>query len=284
MEGYTISISTRRLIEAKHRDSVLSAAFGLHFAIKHAFDHALSVWKAETSASSDDWVNLEDFVRASYLDLSESDYTPHGLPPYAIPFFAWGTFDFDAHTFQARSASWWHLLDMAAPRPSHIIPSTLFVPYARTSVTRSENVVKGFKRTTLWFVRCDGGLGVPVEGNRPLLWHGAKEFRRERKTMKIKLSWPGYDDEWEKQIRLMSDAGDRSICRLAGLVANKVRDFVCDHDPSFGHPIGTHSRWRIGSHAGQIRAGDILLLGIALVSDGAAMPILQVRDDFVFAS
>ena len=38
--------------------------------------------------------------------------------------------------------------------------------------------------------------------------------------------WPGYADGWEKQIRLESDTGDRSINRLAGLVANKVRDFV----------------------------------------------------------
>lgn len=53
-----------------------------------------------------------------------------------------------------------------------------------------------------------------------------------------------------------------------------------DHDPSVSHTVGAHPRWRIGSQTGQIRPGDVLLLGIVLVSDGAAMPIMQVRDDF----
>ncbi|KZV71373.1 hypothetical protein PENSPDRAFT_734132, partial [Peniophora sp. CONT] len=200
MDNSQSQVSAQRFIEAKHRTSVLSAAFGLDFAVKHAFDHAFSLWTAENAASSDSWVNLEDFVRASYHDLNEQDHAPHGLPPNSIPFFAWGTFIRDGYTYQARSASWWYMLDMVAPNPSLIIPSTLFIPYVKTSAVRSENVVKSFKRTPIWFVRSDGGLGVSVEGGRPSLWHGEKEFRRsdgtERKTMKIKCSWPGYDDEW----------------------------------------------------------------------------------------
>lgn len=192
MDSYPRLVTAQHFIGAKHRGSVLSAAFGLDFAVKHAFDHALCVWTAENSADSDGRVNFEDFVRASYHDLNELDHMPHGLPPRAIPFFAWGTFAFDAYTFQARSASWWHLLDMAASDPSRIIPSTPFIPYAKTSATRSENVLKRFKRACLWFVHRDGELGVPVEGNRPLLWQGEKDFRRsdgmERKTMKIKFS------------------------------------------------------------------------------------------------
>ena len=108
--------------------------------------------------------------------------------------------------------------------------------------------------------------------------------------------WPGYGNDWEKQIRLEGDTGDRSVNRLAGLVANKVRDFVyvssCisasltslkevqEHDPNVSNSVGTHTRWRIGSPADQISASDVLLLGILHVSDGTAMPILQVRDDF----
>ena len=92
------------------------------------------------------------------------------------------------------------------------------------------------------------------------------------------------------------DTGDRSVDRLAGLVASKVRDFIHvgsiiaasvatlerlqAHHPDASNPIGTHARWRIGSQAGQISASDVLLLGILHVSDGAAMPILQIRDDF----
>ena len=38
--------------------------------------------------------------------------------------------------------------------------------------------------------------------------------------------WPGYGDDWEKQVRLEGDTRDRSVNRLAGLVANKVRDFI----------------------------------------------------------
>ena len=38
--------------------------------------------------------------------------------------------------------------------------------------------------------------------------------------------WPGYGDDWEKQVRLEGDTRDRSVNRLAGIVANKVRDFI----------------------------------------------------------
>lgn len=192
MENTQSLLPARQLIEVKHQGSVLSAVFGFNFAVKHALDHAVYVWTTERATSCNSWENLEDFIRASYHDLSEQDHTPHGLPANTIPFFAWGNFAFDAHTFQARSASWWHLVDMVALRPSHIIPSTLFVPYAGTSVTRSENALQGFKRVSLWFIRRDGGLGIPVEGNRPLLWYGEKEFRRSdgtwKKTMKIKFN------------------------------------------------------------------------------------------------
>ncbi|VDB95280.1 unnamed protein product [Peniophora sp. CBMAI 1063] len=275
-------MSARQLLEIRHRGSILSAAFGRDFALQHALDHATHTWIAERATSSDGWGTLEDFIQASYLDLNERDHIPRGLPANSIPFFSWGIVAFDAYTFQARSRSWWYLLDMIAPDPTRIVPSSLFVPYAGTSATRSESVVQGFKRKALWFVRRDGGLGVPAEGSRPLLWHGEKEFQRSpwRKTMKIKFNWPGYDGWWEKQIRM--DAGDRSIGRLASLVANKVRDFIYDHDPSVTHSVGTQARWRIGSQAGRISASDILVLGILLVSDGAVMPILQVRDNFVF--
>ena len=45
---------------------------------------------------------------------------------------------------------------------------------------------------------------------------------RQRGTVRI----TGYGDNWEKQIRLEGDTGDRSVNGLAGLVANKVRDFI----------------------------------------------------------
>ncbi|KZV70705.1 hypothetical protein PENSPDRAFT_752367 [Peniophora sp. CONT] len=245
MEDIKTMLSVQDFVEAKHRSSVLSAVFGLDFAVKHALSHALCMWAVERHAFFNSCVDLESFIRASYHDLAEPNYTPGGLPVNSIPFFAWGTFTLDAYTFQAHSASWWYLLDMVAPDPSRIIPSTLFIPYASTSAVRSDNAVKGFERTPLWFICHDGSLGVPVdvEDDRPFLWHGEKDFRRSdgtwRKTTKIKISWPGYDDGWEKQIRLESDTGDRSIGRLAGLVAHKVCDFIRNHDPNVKYLLGT---------------------------------------------
>ncbi|VDB95284.1 unnamed protein product [Peniophora sp. CBMAI 1063] len=277
--------SARHLVEERHRASVLGAAFGQDFAIEYALDHALNAWTAESKASSNIWASFADFIQASYDDLTEPDRRPRLLPPNSVPFFAWNTFVFEAYTFMApRSATWWYILDMTTPRPANIIPSSLFIPYANAAPVRSENALQGFKRTPLWFICQDGGLGVPVEGRRPMLWHGSKDFRRFdgswRMTVKLKFSWPGYDGNWEKQIRLESENGDRSIDRLAGLVANKVRDFIYAHDPDVNHSFGTHARWRIGRRPGQISAPDVLLLGIFLVSDGSAMPILQVREDF----
>ena len=185
-------LSAQSFIEAMHRGSVICAAFGLDVAVKHAVDHALCMWTVERGTPSASWTNFDDFVRASYHDLSESDQRPHNLAFNSIPFFAWGTFAFDAYTFQARSASWWYMLDVVAPKPSHIIPSTPFIPYAKFSPVRSLSVAQGFKRTPLWFIRCDGGLGIAVQGSRSLLWHGEKDFRRcdgtWKTTMKIKFS------------------------------------------------------------------------------------------------
>ena len=182
----------QNFIEAKHRHSILSSAFGLQFAVQHALDHARHVWETERTTSPVSWTRFEDFVQASYYDLREEDHRPHSLPANSIPFYAWGSFSLDAYTFIARSASWWYMLDMIAPNPAYIIPSTLFVPYARISPARSVNVVQSFKRSTLWFIRQDGDLGVPVQGDRPMLWHGQKNFSRYdgqwRTTMKIKLS------------------------------------------------------------------------------------------------
>ena len=44
--------------------------------------------------------------------------------------------------------------------------------------------------------------------------------------------------------------------------------------------VGAQLRWRIGGNVNQVGARDVLLLGLVIVSDGAAMPILQVREDF----
>ena len=193
MTGHqTSSNFAQNLVETKHSHSVLSAAFGLEFATRHALDYARHVWERERTTSPVSWTRFEDFLQASYHDPREADHQPHSLPANSIPFFAWGSFSIDAYTFIARSASWWYMLDMIAPNPSHIIPLTLFVPYARISPARSEIAVQSFKRSTLWFIRQDGGLGVPVQGDRPPLWHGQKNFSRYdgqwRTTMKIKLS------------------------------------------------------------------------------------------------
>ncbi|KZV71389.1 hypothetical protein PENSPDRAFT_684626 [Peniophora sp. CONT] len=279
-------VPAQELIRTKHCNSILAAAFGVEFACSRASDHARRTWKVVQTAAgpAGTFADFDHFVFFSYSDLHETDIIPRDLPTRAIAFFAWTTFAFGAYTFQSRSAAWWHVLDIDAPNPALIVPMPIFKPYGQSTM-RQENVMRETDPRALWFIRSDGGLGVPVVGELPVLWHGHKDFLRldgsPRKTIKIKVNWPGYE-RWEKQIRPMSDKGDNSVKRLANLVANKVNLFLSEHDINQGH-TGTNPRYVVGTQPGQISARDVLLLGIVIVSGGAAMPIVQLRDGFAFA-
>ena len=41
-----------------------------------------------------------------------------------------------------------------------------------------------------------------------------------------------------------------------------------------------HRRWKIGTHPGEIKPEDVVLLGVVFVSPGAIMPVLKLRSDF----
>ena len=49
---------------------------------------------------------------------------------------------------------------------------------------------------------------------------------------------------------------------------------------SVGRTEWQDSRWKIGTEPGRISIYDVILLGIAWVSPGRVMPLLQVKPDF----
>ncbi|VDC05447.1 unnamed protein product [Peniophora sp. CBMAI 1063] len=137
----------------------------------------------------------------------------------------------------------------------------------------------------LWFVREGGGLGVPVVDKVPPIWNGGQESLKvgllAEQTAGIKITWPGYQ-QWKSQS--WRGSPDCSFTHLADLVTREVRAFLSEHDSSLGN-IGTQSKYVIGTRPGEISAPDVILLGIVSVRGGGrVMPILQLREDFEFAS
>ncbi|VDC06266.1 unnamed protein product [Peniophora sp. CBMAI 1063] len=280
-------VPVEQLIKARLHGSILVAAFGFNFAYKRTLAHASRAWLEESaSAPNGTWGSFEDFVDASYSDLLESDGKPKGLISISIPFYAWATFKFGfgAYAFQASSAGWWYLMDMKTEDTRLIIPLKIFEPYNLKPGVRQENVMKEVDLRPLWCICRDGTLGVPVIGELPELCRGNEAFERAdgspRKTMKVKINWPGYAPS-DKQIRPLSDKGDRSIKRLMTLVAGKVCAFLDEHATACTAKMGTEAAYVIGTQTGEISSRDVLLLGIVIVSEGAATPILRLRDDFL---
>ncbi|VDB91694.1 unnamed protein product [Peniophora sp. CBMAI 1063] len=183
-----------------------------------------------------------------------------------------------AHTHLSDNGRQYYIIDVAADDISLIVPLGRYVPYQRHAPGRSAIVLGSIEPVPYWIVG-QHGLGVPISGGEVYaLQHGERQF-----TNGPGGRWPGYAS-WQAQIRMRHDGrqpGDSfTFRRLVNQVRGKVRKFITEH----ARIQSTNLHWAVGITPGRITADDLTLLAIVSVSQGAVMPILKLRDDFVFST
>ncbi|VDB99270.1 unnamed protein product [Peniophora sp. CBMAI 1063] len=112
-------------------------------------------------------------------------------------------------------------VDIIAVRPSHIIPTRLFRPYA--GLQRSESVSQNTDMLPIFFRSSDGGVGVPLNAGDHYASLPASLTRISAYSLKVVLNLLNYKP-YERQIRPRASKarGNVTVRRLAYLVALKV--------------------------------------------------------------
>ncbi|KZV66128.1 hypothetical protein PENSPDRAFT_755920 [Peniophora sp. CONT] len=289
-----IFASARGLLNYVHNQSVVSLALCSSDTVA---DRILRLahrsWKA---APGPQVPTFDAYLRAAYTHRGSLPpiASRYGLPVGAIVFFAYQEANFhetdivwirDDDMPEAYRWRRWVVMDIIAQHPHLIIPfHGPFIPYSGNAA-RMEAALNKMDVLPVWFTQTNQTVGVPVTGDiQALLPHNRVFGRSQAHTVKIKFSWPGYQ-HCDKQVRLIRAGQARtsvSVARLAQLVASSVHNFMGEASAS-GPTFGSPGKWRIGIQQGQINVHDVILLGIAFVSEGAAIPLLQVRPGFVFA-
>ncbi|VDB98613.1 unnamed protein product [Peniophora sp. CBMAI 1063] len=224
------------------------------------------------------------FVRSCYHEghcRPRIPFVPGAIAFYARPDLKCSNV---AHTYTSTSGQQWYILDVAANDLSRIVPLGLYMPYRELAPGRTASILDSIEPIPLWVVG-NGSLGVPVgpQGDVCTWQHGEKPFTNTngspRSTVFVRIKWPGYNI-WESQIRMKNDSRPEdsyTFRRLVNQTRMKVRKFVSDNTST---PC-RNSRWVVGDMPGQISAKDLILLAVVVVSHGAIMPILKLRDDYV---
>ncbi|KAI0029206.1 hypothetical protein K488DRAFT_73161 [Vararia minispora EC-137] len=187
-----------------------------------------------------------------------------------------------------------YILDALPSHPAHIIPMENYVPYANSTEARRNCELSRTDMLPVFFVRRDGGIGIPITSDTLLfndLSNAHIPFGTPRTSTRVIIAWPGYAHIPAGQIQHNTTSGggrvNISVGRAAKLVAGQVMAFMrraegrWQYDPSH-RANDSQGRYRIGSLPSEITAEDVLLLGLVSVSRGAVMPLLQLREGFVF--
>ncbi|VDC02996.1 unnamed protein product [Peniophora sp. CBMAI 1063] len=254
------------------QDFLLSGAFARTFGAAAALDR------------------LKQFALATYHPLGHHLsylYVPLGLPPApgsAVLLQAQAGINADTTEIQLPNGYLMPFctIDIIAVRPSHIVPSRLYTPYAGTRRNRSS--LQRTDKVPIFFRGVDGGVGVRISSNADFHNLPDTPTRISASSLKVVLNLLNYKP-YERQIRprLPSMAGNVTVRRLACLVAMKVRHclrIAAKENAKISH--WESLRWRFGTGPGYINVVDVRLLGVVFVSTGKITPLLEVRSDFVF--
>ncbi|VDB98615.1 unnamed protein product [Peniophora sp. CBMAI 1063] len=188
------------------------------------------------------------------------------------------------HTYPSTSYQWYHILDVRTNNLSLIVPLGMYAAYLSRSTGYATGVLDRIEPRPYWVVPSEtGGMGVPIAPRVTApLRYGESAFTHAdgsaRSTVYVRFQWPGYEP-FERQLRVLSNASDSGMFqRVVTHVKNAVRAFISTHaDAETSSP-----RWAVGNTHGRISENDVILLAIVEVSRGTIMPILKVRDGFVF--
>ncbi|VDC03861.1 unnamed protein product [Peniophora sp. CBMAI 1063] len=192
------------------------------------------------------------------------------------------TLDWYAYSYCGQN---WYIIDVETDDLSRIVPLRVYSPYHSSAPRRTAAVLDKSQPLPFWIVRRDG-LGVSlVSDDLFMLRHDGMQFQNiaggTRTT--VMIQWPGYP-RWKSQIRMgptkEHKSEDYTYRRLVSQVRAKIRKFITEHI----NIASEDPHWAVGdAGSGRIAAHDLILLAIIEVSQGAVMPILKLRDDFVFA-
>ncbi|VDC03864.1 unnamed protein product [Peniophora sp. CBMAI 1063] len=286
MESNNLLHSTfQTLVETKHAHGILYHILGLGELSRRISAIAAQHYNRDSPQAP---AFFHAFVQSYYL---EGDHKPRiPLVHNAIAFYAQSTAPQAssqvAHTYSSDSGQRWHIIDVETNDLSLIVPLRVYVPYRSCAPGRSALVLDNIRPLPFWIVR-SGGLGVPLASNdlvslRNQDWRFTNIDGRMRSTVMVKIEWPGYP-RWQSQIRMrLNNLSGESYTfkRLVRQVLAKIRKFIAEHM----NVVSEEPHWAVGeAGGGRITAHDLVLLGIIEVSRGAVMPILKLRDDFVFA-
>ncbi|KZV60908.1 hypothetical protein PENSPDRAFT_759745 [Peniophora sp. CONT] len=269
------------LTTAEHANGVISYVLGLEEMSRRTFAVAVCYQHGNPTSPS----VFRGFLGSCYRDAN--GHRPaiplvHG----AVPFYA-GPSDLvsppAAHTYQSSSGDWWHVLDVVVTDLSRIVPLGVWIPYLQRSSGHTAAALDRIEPRPFWIVPLGGGLGVSVHSSDTQAFHyGNWTFTHPgggvRSTVYIRFQWPGYPP-FEMQVRVQSNTDDSgTFKRLVDRVKGAVHTFISEYasEPS------SVPRWAVGYAPGRISSRDVNLLAIVEVSQGAVMPILKVRDEFVF--
>ncbi|KZV63218.1 hypothetical protein PENSPDRAFT_657500 [Peniophora sp. CONT] len=265
--------------------TIMSCIYGTDVAVERALRVSLCAWSAITESARPE--SFYELIRSMFPPLSNlSAYQGSGVPSGAIPLFLpAGTLEAPVYHASDLYLSAFYIVDVFASDHTRFIPSPLFIPYQPRSSLRCRDILEWVNPIPLWFFGEGGILGVPIKGaNGIKLVHGLEDSIGEPiTTLKIKFGWPNYKPD-EKQIRGSTKLPLNNLSRLASLTANAVCEYMSSKTKKVKLNNSVPQRWAIGTGAGEISSADVVLLGVVFVSTRAVMPLLAVRDEFIFAT
>ncbi|VDC01469.1 unnamed protein product [Peniophora sp. CBMAI 1063] len=225
-------------------------------------------------------------MQACYYDGDSRPSIP--LLPNAIAFYAGESGRSRiSHVYPSSTNQHWYILDVEVNDLDRIIPLANYLPYVQWAPDRTARELDLVSHVPFWIVT-SAGLGVPVmHKDTTSLMHGDKLFEYSRRGLRysvfVTINWPGYP-AWKAQVKMMektilSGGGPFTYRRLVNQVKCKIRKFFREHE---GRET-SNPHWAVGTLEGRISAIDVTLLAIINVSPGRVIPVLKLRDGFIFA-
>ncbi|KAH9975928.1 hypothetical protein BGW80DRAFT_1295375 [Lactifluus volemus] len=245
----------------------LGQTFGPASAKRHICHNLLSYVEED-----EDLIALQDMLRPdlSYPGLPCTFSVPHSLYTHLL------------YNSVAADGSHRIILDYIANHNAHVVPQSLFAPYAGRPRSQTE-LQSTTLRPPIFFIQLDHSVGLPLgiaksvaDTRKPLLQYENWTPMQGKASTKLRIAWHGYN-LWETQIQLRNRRREPiTLPRLVQLVASGVDRFLRhEHGPIVDPSLLV---WRIGDGPYDVSPSRIVLVGVVAVSSGSIMPIMQLAN------